>query len=86
VADTYDVMTARNTYRDPVASMEAMRELQRCAGAQFDVRVVDAFISLLARSDVAFRHADDADWDAELALEERVIAYAKPAETEAEAA
>jgi putative nucleotidyltransferase with HDIG domain len=83
VADTYDVMTARDTYRDPVASMDAMRELQRCAGAQFDHRVVDAFISLLARNDVAFRHADDADWDAELALEERVLAYAEPAEAEA---
>jgi putative nucleotidyltransferase with HDIG domain len=80
VADTYDVMTARDTYRDPVASMDAMRELQRCAGAQFDARVVDAFISLLARNDVAFRHADDADFDAELALEERVVAYARPAE------
>jgi putative nucleotidyltransferase with HDIG domain len=80
IADTYDVMTARDSYRDPVASLEAMRELQRCAGGQFDGRVVDAFISALARNDVAFRHADDADFDAELALEERVIAYAKPAE------
>ena len=79
VADTYDVMTARDTYRDPVSSMEAMRELQRVAGAQLDATVVDAFISLLARNDVAFRHGDDADWDAELALEERVMAYAEPA-------
>jgi putative nucleotidyltransferase with HDIG domain len=83
VADTYDVMTARDSYRDPVASMDAIRELQRCARAQFDGRVVDAFISLLASNDVAFRHADDADWDAELALEERVVAYAEPSEPEA---
>jgi putative nucleotidyltransferase with HDIG domain len=82
VADTYDVMTARDSYRDPVASIEAMRELQRCSGAQFDGRVVDAFISVLARNDVAFRHADDADFDAELALEGRVIAYAEPAESD----
>ncbi len=80
VSDTYDVMTARDTYRDPVASMDAMRELQRCAGAQFDTKVVDAFIALLARNDVAFRHADDADFDAELALEERIVAYAEPTE------
>jgi putative nucleotidyltransferase with HDIG domain len=85
VADTYDVMTARDTYREPVSSMEAMRELQRVAGAQLDARVVDAFISLLARSDVAFRHADHADFDAELALEERVLEYARPAEPEARA-
>jgi putative nucleotidyltransferase with HDIG domain len=81
VADTYDVMTARDTYRDPVASMDAMRELQRCAGGQFDPQVVEAFISLLASSDIAFRHAEDADFDAELALEERVIEYARPAES-----
>ena len=32
MADTYDVMTARDTYRDPVTSMEAMRELQPLMG------------------------------------------------------
>jgi putative nucleotidyltransferase with HDIG domain len=84
VADTYDVMTARDTYRDPVSSMEAMRELQRVAGAQLDPQVVDAFISLLARNDLAFRHAEDADFDAELALEERVSAYAQAPELETE--
>jgi len=77
VADTYDVMTARDTYREPVSSMEAMRELQRVAGTQLDPQVVDAFISLLAKNDLAFRHAEDADFDAELALEERVSAYAQ---------
>jgi putative nucleotidyltransferase with HDIG domain len=84
VADTYDVMTARDTYRDPVSSMEAMRELQRVAGAQLDPQVVDAFITLLARNDLAFRHAEDADFDAELALEERVSAYAQVTELETE--
>jgi putative nucleotidyltransferase with HDIG domain len=82
VADTYDVMTARDTYRDPVSSMEAMRELQRVAGAQLDPQVVEAFISLLAKSDVAFRHAEDADFDAELALEERISAYAQAPDPE----
>jgi putative nucleotidyltransferase with HDIG domain len=83
VADTYDVMTARDTYRDPVSSMEAMRELQRVAGAQLDSTVVDAFISLLAKNDLAFRHAEDADFDAELALEQRVSDYAQAPEPEA---
>ncbi|HVE67581.1 MAG TPA: HD-GYP domain-containing protein [Solirubrobacteraceae bacterium] len=77
VADTYDVMTARDTYREPVSSMEAMRELQRVSGAQLDPQVVDAFISLLARNDVAFRHGDNADFDAELRLEDRVREYAQ---------
>jgi putative nucleotidyltransferase with HDIG domain len=80
VADTYDVMTARDSYRTPVSPMDAMRELQAVAGAQLDARVVDAFISVLARSDIAFRHAEDADFDAELRLEERVLRYAEPTE------
>ena len=84
VADTYDVMTARDTYREPVSSMEAMRELQRVSGAQLDPQVVDAFISLLARNDVAFRHADNADFDAELKLEERVREYAQAPELTAD--
>ena len=32
VADTYDVMTARDSYRNPVSSEEAIAELQPCAG------------------------------------------------------
>jgi putative nucleotidyltransferase with HDIG domain len=79
-ADTYDVMTARDSYRTPVSSMEAMRELQDVSGSQLDPQVVDAFISVLARSDIAFRHAEDADFDAELMLEQRVQRYAEPAE------
>ncbi|MDX6697909.1 MAG: hypothetical protein QOE65_1306 [Solirubrobacteraceae bacterium] len=85
VADTYDVMTARDTYREPVSSMEAMRELQRVSGAQLDPQAVEAFISLLARNDVAFGHGDNADFDAELRLDERVSAYAQAAEADTEA-
>ena len=32
VADTYDVMTARDTYREPVSSYEAVIELRRVSG------------------------------------------------------
>jgi putative nucleotidyltransferase with HDIG domain len=38
IADTYDVMTARDSYRDPVSSAEAIAELRRVAGAQLDPR------------------------------------------------
>ena len=40
-ADTYDVMTARDSYRDPVSSEEALAELRRVAGTQLDPMVVD---------------------------------------------
>jgi putative nucleotidyltransferase with HDIG domain len=76
VADVYDVMTARDSYRRPVSSLEAIQELRRVAGTQLDARFVDVFVRLLAGRDMRFRHGVDADFDAELALERRVHAYA----------
>jgi putative nucleotidyltransferase with HDIG domain len=76
VADVYDVMTARDSYRRPVGSLEAIQELRRVSGTQLDARFVDVFVRLLAGRDMRFRHGVDADFDAELALERRVHAYA----------
>jgi putative nucleotidyltransferase with HDIG domain len=78
VADTYDVMTSRDSYRDPVSSREAIEELRRVAGAQLDVDVVDTFVSLLEQRTITFRHADDADFEKELNLEARVRLHAAP--------
>jgi hypothetical protein len=38
---------------------------------------VEAFVTLLASKELSFRHGDDADFDAELALEHRVREYAR---------
>ena len=46
IADTYDVMTARDSYRDPVSQAEAIAELRRVSGAQLDGELVEAFIRL----------------------------------------
>jgi putative nucleotidyltransferase with HDIG domain len=78
VADTYDVMTARDSYRRPVPPAEAVAELRRVSGAQLDGRVVEAFVRVLDRRGVSFRHADDADFERELNLERRVRDYAAP--------
>jgi diguanylate cyclase (GGDEF)-like protein/putative nucleotidyltransferase with HDIG domain len=43
VADAYDAMTSRRLYRSPVGRDEALAEIDRCAGAQFDPEVVRAF-------------------------------------------
>jgi diguanylate cyclase (GGDEF)-like protein/putative nucleotidyltransferase with HDIG domain len=43
VADAYDAMTSERVYRQPLSSPEALEELERCAGTQFDPVVVDAF-------------------------------------------
>jgi putative nucleotidyltransferase with HDIG domain len=72
VADTYDVLTARDTYRKPVSSREAIEELRGVSGTQLDARLVAAFEAVLGRKDPAYREGADADFDAELALERRI--------------
>ena len=79
VADTYDVMTSRDSYRQPVSSREAIDELRRVAGAQLDGAVVETFIGLLEERTITFRHADDADFEKELNLEARVAAARRAA-------
>jgi putative nucleotidyltransferase with HDIG domain len=44
VADTYDAMTTDRPYRKALSKKVAMEELRRCAGAQFDGQVVEAFV------------------------------------------
>ena len=78
VADTYDVMTARDSYRKPVSSFEAIQELRRVSGTQLDARFVEIFIELLEGKDINFRHGEDADFERELALEARIDAFADP--------
>jgi diguanylate cyclase (GGDEF)-like protein len=51
VADAYEAMTADRVYRVGVEERAARAELLRCAGAQFDSRVVAAFLSVLSRTD-----------------------------------
>jgi diguanylate cyclase (GGDEF)-like protein len=43
VADAWDAMTSERVYRKPLSEREAMAELERCAGTQFDPIVVGAF-------------------------------------------
>lgn len=43
VADAFDVMTHERDYRVPMSRAAALAELERCAGSQFDPRVVSAF-------------------------------------------
>jgi diguanylate cyclase (GGDEF)-like protein len=43
VADAYDAMTAEGVYRKQLSPIEALAELQRCAGTQFDPSIVRAF-------------------------------------------
>jgi putative nucleotidyltransferase with HDIG domain len=78
VADTYDVMTARDSYRTPTSSYEAIQELRRVAGKQLDARFVEVFIGLIEDKDVSFRHGEEADFERELSLEARIAETASP--------
>jgi len=48
VADAYDAMTSERVYRRRVLPEQAVAELQRCAGTQFDPEIVDALADELA--------------------------------------
>jgi putative nucleotidyltransferase with HDIG domain len=78
VADTYDVMTARDSYRRPVSREAAIVELRRVSGSQLDGEIVEAFVRVVESGRVAFQHADAADFEKELAFDRRVEDYARP--------
>ncbi len=49
VADAYEAMTSERSYRSSMDHTAAREELERCAGTQFDARVVRALCTLLER-------------------------------------
>lgn len=53
VVDAYESMTLGRPYRLPMAHEEAIAELHRCAGSQFDRQVVEAFIQVVVASEDA---------------------------------
>jgi putative nucleotidyltransferase with HDIG domain len=84
VANVYDAMTARNAYRDSVSWREAVSRLRQAAGTELDPRFVEVFVDILENNGLAFRHAEDVDFETELALDERIrkIVQATPAPPE----
>jgi len=44
VIDAFDVMTRGRPYKKPVSSAQAIAELQRCSGSQFDPEIVEVFV------------------------------------------
>lgn len=47
VADSWDAMTSKRAYRNVVPREQAVQELLKCAGTQFDPKIVAAFMEVL---------------------------------------
>lgn len=47
VADTFDAMTSKRTYRDALPLDVVSAEIERCKGTQFDPKIADVFLDIL---------------------------------------
>jgi putative nucleotidyltransferase with HDIG domain len=82
ICSAYDTMTSRDSYRSPKTPQDAIAELRRTAGRQFDGELVNGFIAMLERDGpITASQGDDADFEAELAFERRARAIAQPTTT-----
>ncbi len=51
IADAYDAMTSPRPYRERLSSDEAINELRRCVGTQFDPGLVEAFCKIVQQTE-----------------------------------
>jgi hypothetical protein len=80
ICATYDTITARSSYRQPMTPEEATAELRNSArNGQLDGEIVESFIKLLEREGSTF--ARDADFETELEFERRARAMIEPTES-----
>ncbi len=54
VADAYDAMTSERSYRAAMNQEEAIKELTRCSGTQFDPKIVEIFVNEVLTADNDF--------------------------------
>lgn len=47
VADSFDAMTSRRTYRAPLPIDYVISEIEKCKGTQFDPQIADVFLDIL---------------------------------------
>lgn len=51
VADTYDAMTSKRSYRDALPREVVIAEFEKCSGSQFDPNIAEVFLELLKNND-----------------------------------
>lgn len=56
VADTFDAMTTDRSYRAGLPTKVALEEIARLRGVQFPDKVVGAFIAMLDKDAITYRH------------------------------
>lgn len=47
VADSYEAMTSNRTYKEAKSKEEALFEIERCSGTQFDPDIVKVFLRIM---------------------------------------
>lgn len=47
IVDAYDTMTNNSLYNKTKTKLEAIAELKKCSGTQFDPKIVELFCSIL---------------------------------------
>jgi HD-GYP domain-containing protein (c-di-GMP phosphodiesterase class II) len=56
VCDAFDAMVSERPYKDTMSVEEAIAELRRCSGTQFDADVVEAFVTIVQDRDEVESH------------------------------
>jgi len=49
ILDAFDAMTSYRSYRRPMGINEALEEIQRCAGTQFDPELAEKFVEFMSK-------------------------------------
>lgn len=59
IADSFDAMTAKRSYKEAQPIEYALEELERCKGSQFDPKLVDAFANLIHKGKIHLEKKND---------------------------
>ncbi len=49
IVDAYDVMTTGRPYKEAVSKEEALKEIENCAGSQFDPELAEKFVKMMRK-------------------------------------